>query len=261
MKERATFNPDLQQRMSRMPLSGDSIIPDHEKIVAYDSAVEINGSVDEVWQLVSRWGLREDGTAGLLLPPAIEKWFPKRYRSLSAEQALRLNPLKAEDTATDGPKGHKAIVREHTDEGPGAPKTLLFESHWPTNGRHYTYQFFATKGQEGKTLLLARTRWEGAKRPTLVQKLAPVVDEKFMQLFKAGLEERLNPLQDSGNESAASANRKVVAAATIGGALLGREVVRPAPNKLVKVVAPLVGAVAGYAAARKIAGRATGDNS
>jgi hypothetical protein len=251
MSECESFSPEAQDSTRHVMLSGDSIIGEHEGVVAYDNVIEVNSDVDNVWGLMSRWGLVQDHAAGLSLPASTERWLRQKYRSLAPEQALCLRQLEAGNTVTDGPKGHKAIVREHTDEGVGQPKTLLFESHWP-NGWHYTYQFYARGSDTDTTILLARTRWKGAKHPRLVEKCAPVADERFMQLLKSGLEERLSTRRDTDSEASLLEDRKVLVAGVIGGVLVSREIARRTPNRFFKFTAPLLGAAVGYAVTRHI---------
>jgi hypothetical protein len=205
-------------RPNTIPLSGDNIIQSGEGLVAYDTQIPIAGNVDEVWNLVSRWGLPQDGAAGLYLAPSTERLLPRKYRSLpTLGEILETEQLFPGDSVTDGPKGHKARVLEHTDEGLGVPKTLLLESdQWP-NGWHYTYQFYAAPGETpDTTILLARTRWEGAKNPERTTKYAPVADAWFMRQMKRGIEERLAP-----ERIEARGSRKSTAIATMAGVAIG----------------------------------------
>jgi hypothetical protein len=240
----------------RISLSGDHLVPEHEGVVAYDNVVEIHGTVDQVWVYLSRWGLSQDGAAGLCLPSSVERWLPSKYQSLATQDEVsRTERLVPGNTVTDGPKGQKANILEHMDQGSGKPKTLLFESHWP-GGWHYSYQFYAAQGSSADTTaLLARTRWEGAKHLELTGKFAPVADRGFMKLLKSGLEERLDPAWGGGDgvtEAARPAGRAVSVAGAIGGAIAGRELVRHSPNKLLRAAAPLIGAAVGSTAARNV---------
>jgi hypothetical protein len=205
-----------------IPLTGDTIIQG-EGVVVYDSSVEIKGGVDEVWKLVSRWGLQKGGAAGLYLPTATERWLPASLRSLpTREQILGAKQLQPGDTVTDGPKGHTAVVLEHTDEGAGNPKTLLFRSRWNKRGWDYTYQLYVERGEDpGVTTLLARTRWGGASRPELTSKYAPRADLWFMNKMKRGIEERLDP-EWGANTGTSEQSRRAAIANAIGGALGGR---------------------------------------
>jgi hypothetical protein len=199
-------------------LSGDDIIQSGEGLVAYETQIHIGGSVDQVWSLVSRWGLPQDKAAGLYLSPSTERLLPKKYRSLAThEEILQVEQLQPGDSVTDGPKGHKALVLEHTDEGLGEPKTLLLESdQWP-NGWHYTYQFYAAPGEApDTTILLARTRWEGAKNPERTSKYAAAADAWFMRQMKKGIEERLMPQSVEARKS-----RKPTIIAAMAGVAVG----------------------------------------